>query len=276
MRVIPPLPITDAILTSSTCAEPSAGEAVYNAATTYAVGDVVIVAADHRTYQSLQAGNLANTPITSPTWWLDIGASNRWKMFDLLRNTQTEQASPLTVVLTPGLRVNSLALLGLVADSVTVSVVTGDQLLNIVAFGAVGLLVIAGIVMVNEATRQIPIVYARRVRGNKMYGGQSTYLPLRVNQAGVIPIIFAVSLVLIPSLVGQYLAQVPNVMVARIAQTISSSFQPTSIPYNVIYFFLVLGFTYFYTAIIFNPKKIAEEIQKYGDTIPIPRVPTPC
>lgn len=157
----------------------------------------------------------------------------------------------------------------------TVSVVTGDQLLNIVAFGAVGLLVIAGIVMVNEATRQIPIVYARRVRGNKMYGGQSTYLPLRVNQAGVIPIIFAVSLVLIPSLLGQYLAQVPNVTVARIAQAISSSFQPTSIPYNVIYFFLVLGFTYFYTAIIFNPKKIAEEIQKYGGFIPGIRPGTP-
>lgn len=150
----------------------------------------------------------------------------------------------------------------------TASVITGDQIFNILAFAAVGFMVIAGIVMVNEATRQIPIVYARRVRGNKMYGGQSTFLPLRVNQAGVIPIIFAVSLVLIPSLLGQYLGQVPNPTVSRIAQGIANSFQPTGPLYNLVYFFLVIGFTYFYTAIIFNPKKISEEIQKYGGFIP--------
>jgi preprotein translocase subunit SecY len=150
----------------------------------------------------------------------------------------------------------------------TVSIVTGDQIFNILAFAAVGFLVIAGIVMVNEAVRQIPIVYARRVRGNKMYGGQSTFLPLRVNQAGVIPIIFAVSLVLIPSLLGQYLGQVPNPTVSRIAQAVSGAFKPTSVVYNALYFILVIGFTYFYTAIIFNPKKISEEIQKYGGFIP--------
>lgn len=122
MRVIPPLEITDAILTSSTCAEPHASETAYNAATTYALDAVVVVAADHRTYQSLQAGNIGHTPISSPTWWLDIGPTNRWKMFDLLRNTKTEQASPLTVIITPGVRVNSVALLGLVADLVTVSI----------------------------------------------------------------------------------------------------------------------------------------------------------
>lgn len=157
----------------------------------------------------------------------------------------------------------------------TISVVTGDQIINILAFGLVGILVIAGIVLVNEATRQIPIVYARRVRGNKMYGGQSTFLPLRVNQAGVIPIIFAVSLVLIPSLLGQYLGQVPNPMISRIAQGLSSSFRPTGIIYNAFYFLLVIGFTYFYTAIIFNPKKISDEIQKYGGFIPGIRPGTP-
>lgn len=157
----------------------------------------------------------------------------------------------------------------------TVSVVTEDQFLNIIIFGGIALLVVAGIVMVNEATRQIPIVYARRVRGNKMYGGQSTFLPLRVNQAGVIPIIFAVSLVLIPSLLGQYLGQVPNPAVARFANTLSSLFRPSSIVYNVVYFVLVLGFTYFYTAIVFNPAKISEEIQKYGGFIPGIRPGTP-
>ena len=150
----------------------------------------------------------------------------------------------------------------------TITVISGDQLVNIIAFIAVGLAVIAGIVMVNEATRQIPIVYARRVRGNKMYGGQSTFLPLRVNQAGVIPIIFAVSLVLIPSLLGQYLGQIPNPAISRFAQGVSDIFRPTSVTYNLVYFILVMGFTYFYTAVIFNPTKISGEIQKYGGFIP--------
>lgn len=157
----------------------------------------------------------------------------------------------------------------------TVSVVTGEQFFNLLAFALVGFLVIAGIVLVNEATRQIPIVYARRVRGNKMYGGQSTFLPLRVNQAGVIPIIFAVSLVLIPSLLGQYLGQVPNPAIAQAAQTLSRLFQPSSVVYNAAYFILVIGFTYFYTAIIFNPVKISSEIQKFGGFIPGIRPGTP-
>jgi hypothetical protein len=125
MRVIPPLTITPAMLTSSTCAEPHASETAYNPATTYGLGDVVVVAADHRTYESLQAGNTGHTPSTSPTWWEDVGPTNCWKMFDILRNTQTEQASPLTVVITPGVRVNSIAVLGLEATSVSVSMTGG-------------------------------------------------------------------------------------------------------------------------------------------------------
>lgn len=125
MKVVAPLTITPAMLASSTCAEPHASETAYVAGTTYALGAVVVVAVDHRTYQSLQAGNVGHTPISSPTWWLDIGPTNRWKMFDILRNTQTDQASPLTVVFAPGMRVNSLALLGLVATSATISMTSG-------------------------------------------------------------------------------------------------------------------------------------------------------
>lgn len=127
MRVIPPLVITDAILTSSTAAEPGTGEAAYNAATTYALNATVSVigANSHHVYQSLQAGNIGNAPATSPLWWFDLGPTNRWKMFDLLRNTQTVSVSPLTVVLTPGIRVNSLAMMGMLADSVTVSITSG-------------------------------------------------------------------------------------------------------------------------------------------------------
>ncbi len=150
----------------------------------------------------------------------------------------------------------------------TISVVTEEQIINLVIFAGVGVAVIAAIVLVNEATRQIPIVYARRVSGNRMYGGQTNYLPLRVNQAGVIPIIFAVSLVLIPNLLGQYLSQVPNATVSRIAQGMSAAFDPNGILYNLLYFLLVIIFTYFYTAIVFNPQKIAEEVQKHGGFIP--------
>lgn len=125
MRVIPPLEITPAMLTSSSCAEPHASETAYNAGTAYALGDTVVVAADHATYVSLQAANTGHTPSTSPTWWEEVGPTMRWKMFDILRNTQTEDASPLTVVITPGVRLNSIALLGLVATSVTVSMTAG-------------------------------------------------------------------------------------------------------------------------------------------------------
>lgn len=150
----------------------------------------------------------------------------------------------------------------------TISIITGDQIINIIAFAAVALGVIAGIVVVNEAVRRIPVVYAKRVRGDKAVGGQSTFLPLRVNQAGVIPIIFAVSLVLLPSLIGQYLLQIPNPSVSRVAEFMTTTFTPDSPAYNIVYFLLVILFTYFYTAITFNPAKISEEIQKHGGFIP--------
>ena len=101
-----------------------------------------------------------------------------------------------------------------------------------------------------------------------MYGGGASFLPLRVNQAGVIPIIFAVSLVLLPSLLGGFLAQVKSPLLISLGHGLTYLFNPNGIFYNVFYFFLVIGFTYFYTAITFNPTKIAGEIQKYGGFIP--------
>ena len=128
--------------------------------------------------------------------------------------------------------------------------------------------VVIGVVVVNEAVRQIPVHYARRVRGQQLYGGQSTHLPLRVNQAGVIPVIFAISLVLLPSLLSRFLQSVPNQAVAEAALRMAAIMNPTSWVYNVTYFLLVIGFTYFYTAVVFNPEKIADEIKKYGGFIP--------
>ncbi len=150
----------------------------------------------------------------------------------------------------------------------TATTVNAQNIFNIVVFLAMGLFVILSIVLINEATRRITVFYAKQVRGNKMYGGQSTHLPLRLNQAGVIPIIFAVSLVLMPSLLANYLTVSRNPVLHNIGTFFSVSFNPEGLLYNATYFLLVIGFTYFYTAVVFNPKKIAEEIQKYGGFIP--------
>ena len=158
----------------------------------------------------------------------------------------------------------------------TVSTINAENISNILVFAVMGIMVISSIVIINEATRQITVYYAKRVRGNKIYGGQSTHLPLRLNQAGVIPIIFAVSLVLMPSLIANYLSASSNEALRNVATTIAMWLNPTGILYNGLYFFLVVGFTYFYTAVIFSPKKIADEIQKYGGFIPgiRPGIPT--
>ena len=137
--------------------------------------------------------------------------------------------------------------------------------LKIGIFLVIAVAIIGLIVFMNEATRQIPVNYARRVGRT---GIANSYLPLRLNQAGVIPIIFAVSLVLLPSLLSQFLSGVPNQQVAEIATKIATSFNPQSFIYNFFYFFLVFGFTYFYTAVVFNPEKIAENLQKSGGFIP--------
>jgi preprotein translocase subunit SecY len=150
----------------------------------------------------------------------------------------------------------------------TAATVQGDQMMSTVMFIITSLLVVIGVVFMSEAVRQIPIQYAKRVRGGRTYGGQSSQLPLRLNQAGVIPIIFAVSLVLLPSLLSQFLAQSSNASVADFAVLLSQWFSPQSWIYNTAYFLLVVGFTFFYTAIVFNPEKIADHIKKQGGFIP--------
>lgn len=147
----------------------------------------------------------------------------------------------------------------------TISVVRSEQVLKLIVFAGITTAIVALIVFMEEATRRIPINYARRA-GRAFL--TPSYLPLRLNQAGVIPIIFAVSLVLLPSLISQFLTGVANPKVAQIALTITQSFNPQSFVYNLFYFLLVFGFTYFYTAVVFNPEKIAENLQKAGGFIP--------
>ncbi len=147
----------------------------------------------------------------------------------------------------------------------TISTFRSEDTLKLIIFAIVALVVMAAIIFVNEAIRQIPISYAKAVKGLRQ---AQSYLPLRLNQAGVIPIIFAVSLVLMPSMITQFLSASGNPTILEISANIQKYFDPQSVIYNVVYFILVVGFTYFYTSVVFNPEKISENLQKSGGFIP--------
>lgn len=128
MNVIPPVTIEGAVFVSSSVSEPdaSAGEVVWSGATTYAIEAEVISTSYHRKFESLQAGNLNNAlpvpPETENAWWIDVGPTNRWAMFDLYRNTQTEKANSIVAVIHPGERVDSIAVLGIEGTSISIFV----------------------------------------------------------------------------------------------------------------------------------------------------------
>lgn len=136
-----------------------------------------------------------------------------------------------------------------------------------VGFVIIALVVVLAVVIMTEATRNIPVSYAKRVRGNKLYGGVDTHLPIRLNTAGVIPIIFAISILLFPGIVANFLINAKTAAVASFAQKIADLFQNQTF-YGSAYFVLVVAFTYFYTAVIFNPEDIADNLQKQGGFIP--------
>jgi preprotein translocase subunit SecY len=136
-----------------------------------------------------------------------------------------------------------------------------------IAFFAMAIAMVAAVVLVNEARRNIPVSYAKRVRGTKMAGGTSTYLPLSVNPAGVIPIIFALSVLVFPAMVAKFFESAGG-WVGNFAGAVVSLFSIDSVFYMVSYFILVVMFTYFYTAVTFNPKQISGNLQKMGGFIP--------
>ena len=131
------------------------------------------------------------------------------------------------------------------------------------AFVIVALVVIAGVVFIQEGERKIPIAYAKRVRGMKMYGGASSYLPLKVNQAGVIPIIFAISILLFPQFIAQASSIFSKDLSLRLTELVNNLFNNQYL-YSLFYFGLVVIFTYFYTAITFDPKEISKNLQRAG------------
>jgi preprotein translocase subunit SecY len=137
-----------------------------------------------------------------------------------------------------------------------------------IGFLLIALVVIMGVVIITEGRRNIPVSYAKRIRGNRVYGGVSTYLPLNVNPAGVMPIIFALSFLLLPGMVGSFLANNRIQWVATAAKFLRDMFSRGQVVYSIIYFLLVVLFTYFYTAITFDPKNVSTNLQKMGGFIP--------
>ncbi|MCX6754639.1 MAG: preprotein translocase subunit SecY [Candidatus Nomurabacteria bacterium] len=136
-----------------------------------------------------------------------------------------------------------------------------------ILFLATGLFIVAGVVVVTEAERPIPVTYAKQVRGDHVSGGTQTYLPLRVNQAGVIPIIFALSILMFPQLIGNFLAGMTNGTLLAISRGLLWFVQNTWL-YSLFYFIFVFLFTYFYTAVTFDPEQVATNLQKNGAFVP--------
>jgi preprotein translocase subunit SecY len=136
-----------------------------------------------------------------------------------------------------------------------------------IALGLVAIAAVSVIIYIQEGQRRIPIQYASRVRGRRLYQGGQTFLPLRVNQAGVIPIIFAVSILLFPQTLASYFTTSQIDIVAQIASAIVA-FMGNTVVYGILYFLLTFGFTYFYTAFTFKPDETAEQLRKNGGFIP--------
>lgn len=143
-----------------------------------------------------------------------------------------------------------------------------SQIPSYIGFLVIALLVIVGVIIITEGRRNIPISYAKRVRGNKVYGGVSTYLPLNVNPAGVIPIIFAISFLMFPSMIGGFLQHTSTPWLASAAGFLVGLFNEQGITYIAVYFVLVVLFTYLYTAVTFDPKNVSENLQRMGGFVP--------
>lgn len=157
--------------------------------------------------------------------------------------------------------------IGQAIQKIVISDYDPNEILTNIAILVAIILVTIAIIFVTEGQRKIPISYAKRVRGAKLYGGIETYLPLKLNMSGVIPIIFAGAFMNLPNMIG-FLSRAKNETISRIATWVQETFNPQGIPYAALFFLLVFAFTFFSTFLYFKPKDVAENLQKYGGFIP--------
>jgi preprotein translocase subunit SecY len=158
-----------------------------------------------------------------------------------------------------------------VAQTYTSTTKGGESLVNLLVYIAIALVVIVSIVFLYQGQRRIPVQQARRVVGRKMFAGRSTYIPLRLNNAGVISIIFAISLLLLPQQALSWFNRggvQAHSIVGAVSNWVSLNFSPNSWLYNLVYFILVVVFTFFYSAVVLNTKDIADNLKKSGSFIP--------
>ena len=152
--------------------------------------------------------------------------------------------------------------------SIAQSFASGIGALSVLGLGIIGVAMVSAIIYINEGQRRIMVQYAKRIRGNRVFGGTSTYIPLRVNSSGMIPLIFAMSIMLIPGTVATYFTAAEPGIVRSVAEFVVSIFSSNGVIYWVLYFWLVVGFTYFYTAVVFQQQNLPETLQKQGGFIP--------
>jgi preprotein translocase subunit SecY len=173
--------------------------------------------------------------------------------------TEQKIGNGVSLIIFSGIIAGLPSQLGLAYQSLTPDVMVG--------YAVVALLIVLGIVYVTEGERRIPIAYARQVRGNKVYGGSASYLPVKVNSAGMIPLIFAISVLTFPQFIAQAIGLVSPQWGSQLAEWVNA-FLANTWAYSAFYFVLVFGFTYFYTSITFNPSEISKNLQRSGGFIP--------
>jgi preprotein translocase subunit SecY len=144
----------------------------------------------------------------------------------------------------------------------------GQNVFGTLLFLLIGLITVVGIVLINEGQRRIPVHHAKRVRSGRQYGGNTTNIPLKVNSAGMIPLIFAVSIMVFPGMIANFLSGSGTEWVRDLAFNLSRWLSPDTVPYNIVYFLMVIGFTFFYTMVVFQQQRIPESLQRQGAFIP--------
>lgn len=178
--------------------------------------------------------------------------------------TQNGIGQGVSIIIFGGIVANLPSSIGQLASGDSIS----QNIAGIVVFILLGLITIVGIVLINEGQRKIQVNYARRIRGNRQYGGQTTHIPLKVNSAGMIPLIFAVSIMVFPGYIANVFTASDRQWLREPANFLARVFDANSLQYQIIYFLMVVGFTYFYTIVVFQQQNIAENLQKNGGFIP--------
>ncbi len=176
--------------------------------------------------------------------------------------TEQKVGNGISLIILAGILARIPSFVGTALVSYTPSLLT-----TYLGFAVVAVLLIGGIVYLNEGERKIPVAYARRVRGNKMYGGAQSYLPLKVNQAGMIPLIFAISVLLFPQFAA-WIVSIFSTSWGLKINAFATAFVGNQLWYGIFYFLLVFAFTYFYTSITFNPEEVAKNLQRSGGFVP--------